>query len=299
MDESNSSEGFGEVEERESQESTEETSDNVGATESKETVEEVTEETPKTEETETKDTEEPELTEKGTKLDPNPQSALHQQLANEKRAKAQMEQVLGNPETLAKFMKQQYGIEVPVEAKAETESTQTKRYKAEDFSNLDDVAAKFNELQDSFDQKAKAYEKEISGLKSVTDDIVSGSRESQLLSTMEKDASSLRSVPELDPKSSDFVEGLESRIVQRYAQLDQDPSTGRFRGQTTLKEVAEDYIEAIKLGRKSGSEKAQTIVKDKTEGRVRTSTPAKEETDTSGMKPGDSIAAGIRKLGLR
>ncbi len=297
MDENNNTEGFGEVEERESQESTEETSENVGATESEEPVKEVKEEAPEAKDTETKDTEEPELTEKGTKLDSNPQSALHQQLANERRAKAQMEQVLGNPETLAKFMKQQYGVDVPV-SKTDTQ-TSTKRYKAEDFSNLDDVAGKFNELQEGFEQKSKSYEEQIKQLGNVVSALAEGSRESQLASTMEKDVSSLRSVPELKPGEPDFIDGLESKIAAKYVQLDFDEQTGRFRGQTTLKAVADDFIEAIRLGRTSGSQRAQTIVKDKTEGRVRTSAPVKDEQDTSKMNPGDSIAAGIARLKLR
>ncbi len=299
MDENNNSGGFGEVETREADESTEETSENVGATESEEPVKEVTEETPKTEETETKDTEEPELTEKGTRLDPNPQSALHQQLANEKRAKAQMEQVLSNPETLAKFAKQQYGIDISVKQETATQENQPKRYKAEDFSNLDDVAGKFNELQEGFEVKTKAYEDQIKQLGAVVSTLVDTGRETQLATTMEKDVSSLRNVPELDAKSSDFIDGLESKIAAKYVQLDFDEQTGRFRGQTTLKAVADDFIEAIRLGRTSGSQRAQTIVKDKTEGRVRSSAPVKDEQDTSTMNPGDSIAAGIRKLGLR
>lgn len=296
MDENNSSEGFGEVETRETEESTEETSENVGATESEETVEDK-EETPA--ETETKDTEEPELTEKGTKLDSNPQSALHQQLANERRAKAQMEQVLSNPEILAKFAKQQYGIDIPVKQETATQDNQPKRYKADDFSNLDDVASKFNELQEGFEQKSKAYEEQIKQLGTVVSTLVDTGREAQLATTMEKDVSILRNVPELNSKSPEFIDGLETKIAQKYLQLDFDEQTGRFRGQTTLKQVADDFIEAIRLGRKSGSQTAQTIVKDKTEGRVRTSPSVDETQDTSKMKPGDSIAAGIKRLGLR
>lgn len=299
MADDNVSEGFGEVEERQPEESTEETSENVGAPETEETEEPAKEETPEAETPETKEEAEPELTEKGTKLDPNPQSALHQQLANEKRAKAQMEQVLGNPEALAQFMKQQYGIEVPVAAKAETEQAQAKRYKAEDFNNLDDVAGKFNELHETYESKYKSQEEQIKQLGTVVSTLVDGNRETQLATTMEKDVSSLRNVPELKPGEPDFIDGLESKIAAKYVQLDFDERTGRFRGQTTLKAVADDFIEAIRLGRTSGSQRAQTIVKDKTEGRVRTSAPVKDEQDTSAMNPGDSIAAGIAKLKLR
>lgn len=294
------SEGFGEVEEREPEESTEETSENVGAGSTEEIETETEEETPKPETQETEEEKQPELTEKGTKLDENPQSALHQQLANEKRVRADMEKVLGNPEYLTKFLKQQYGVDV-VQAKAEEVAapSENKKYTAADFDTLDQVAEKFNELQSGFDQKSKAYEDNIKQLASTVSALVEGGREAQIATGMEQDASSLRSVPELKAGDPEFIDGLESKIVEKYIQSDFDPQTGRFRGQTTLKRVGDEFIEAIRLGRKSGSQKAQTIVRDKTEGRVRTSTPVKDEQDTSTMKPGDSIAAGIKRLGLR
>src|SRR5690606_18792007 len=48
----------------------------------------------------------PKLTEKGTKLDPNPLSAAHQELANERRKLAQYQQVLSNPEMLKRYAAQ-------------------------------------------------------------------------------------------------------------------------------------------------------------------------------------------------
>lgn len=303
MDSEENSEGFGTVEERESEESAEETSENVGVTESEEKTEEVESEAEKpkeeAEKVETKGSEEPELTEKGTKLDSNPQSALHQQLANEKRARSQVEQVLGDPKLLAKFAEQQYGIKIPVEQETAKQDVPTKQYTAEDFQNIEDVATKFNELQKSFDEKSRSYEEQIKELKTVADRLVDGSRDTQITSAMEKDVVSLKSVPELKRGDPDFVEGLEAKIVERYYQQDFDEQTGKFRGNTSLKRVADDIIEAIKLGRQAGAQKAQTIVKDKTEGRVRTSAPAKTEQSTDNMSAGGSIAAGIKRLGLR
>ena len=294
MDEQNNSEGFGEVVERETEESTEETSENVGATGSEEQVEETQEETQETEQSEESGTEEPELTEKGTKLDKNPQSALHQQLANERRAKAEMERVLSDPQLLTRFMKQQYGVEVPVQEAAK--EIQKKQYTAEDFKDIEDVASKFNELNEGFEKKAKSYESEIKELRTTVTALADGSRNSQIAATTERDATHLRTLPELNPKSSDFIEGLEAKIVNRYAQMDFDDRTGRFKGQTTLGQVAEDVIDAIRLGRQSGSKRAQTIVKDKSEGRVRSNTSAKEGVDTDKLSPSESIAAGIAKL---
>lgn len=299
MDENNdvSSEGFGEVEERLPDESTEETSDNVGATDSKEESGEAGEETQVQEQTEIKEEAKPELTEKGTKLDSNPQSALHQQLANEKRAKAEMERVLADPKLLARFMEVQHGVKVPVAEQSTTETS--KRFKAEDFQNVDDIANKFNEIQDGFSQKEKQYEDTIAKLSSTVNDLVNGTRNSQIATTMEGDVTSLRSVPELNPKSSDYIPELEEKIGEEYVRLDFDPQTRQFRGNWTLKQIADKYIDAINLGKKAGSQRTQTVVKDKTEGRVRSSTVVKEELDTDKMNPGDSIAAGISKLRLR
>lgn len=236
------------------------------------------------------------LTEKGTKLDPDPLSAAHQQLANEKRVRSQMEQVLASPELLAKFMEDQYGIKVPDGSKESTEETPIKEYKAEDFENLDDVAKVVNGLQRNFAEKTKAYETQIKQLNTAVQSLLAGGREQQLAGTMEKDVASLQREPELDPKSSDFIEGLEKDIAEQYHKLDFDENTGRYRGNYSLKEIGDRMIAVARKARAKGSLQAQTIVKNKSEGKVTTSPKVEDDVDEEKSNPADSIAAGISKL---
>lgn len=228
------------------------------------------------------------LTEKGTKLDPNPLSAVHQQLANEKAKARQMEQILTNPDLLAQYMKTRFPEPV--------KEQEVKTYKPEDFQNIDDVAKVVNELQNGFATKSKTYEEKIQQLSTAVQNLLQGGQAARLANTMSEDVASLRSKPELDPKSSDFIEGLEDDIASMYHKLDFDEQTGTFKGNYSLREIGERMISAAQKARKNGSLKAQTIVKDKSEGKIVTSPKVKEETSTDNLSAGDSIAAGISKL---
>ena len=265
------------------------------------TVESAQAETTVPEETETEEsTGEPEYTEKGTKLDSNPKSALHQQLANEKRTRLQMEQVLGNPQMLARFMEQQYGIKVPEpkqeETSAQVDAPQVKKFTADDFENIGDVAEKLNEIQETFGQKTAGYEKKIDELNSTISGLLQNGRNIQVANKMSDDVSTLRSEKELDPKSPEFIEGLESDIASLYHQLDFDQTTGTYKGQYSIAEIGKQIISAARKARAKGSLQAQTVVKKKTEGRVRTSQVVSDDQGDETLAPGDSIAKGVAKM---
>lgn len=285
----NQAERFGEVTEREVEDS-EDTSEEVEQSTETDNSEN-TGETDKTAETEVTETKEPVLTDKGTKLDPNPESAAHQLLANERRVRAQMEQVLGDPEKLTQFMEKQYGIK----SQSKVEAEPTKSFTADDFQSLDDVARVVNTLKTDFVQKTDSLVKENQQLKETVGQLQQGGRAQQLFSTMSDDVSSLRQEPELNPKSPDFIEGLEERIADRYKKLDFEENTGTFRGGISLSEVGKDLIDVARLGKKKGSLQTQTVVKNKSEGEIRTSTGVKDEVSGDKLSAGDSISLGIAK----
>lgn len=249
----------------------------------------------------------PEKTEKGTKLDPNPQSAVHQQLANEKRIRGQMEVVLADPAKLARFVKEQYGAEI-VFKKRDTEPTDkenaneeqpavtTKKWTAKDFENIEDVAEKFNQLQEDFSKKLSNRDALIDKLTKQVTGVMEGGRLERIADATAGDVTFLKSVPELNPKSPDFVPGLEGRISRQYRKLDFDEKTREFRGQYSLREIAEDMLDVVRDAKKAGSSRAQTIVRDKTGGRVRTSPAVDTEEDSDKLPPSESIAQGIRKM---
>lgn len=242
-------------------------------------------------------------TEKGTKLDPNPQSAVHQQLANERRTRGQMEKVLADPALLAQFVEKQYGIKMPVSgAQSEGQGDQgqsavtTKKWTAKDFESLDDVADKFNGLQDSFSQEIANRDKEIKTLKDQIGGIQDNGRLRSIAESAESDVSSLKSIPELTPNNPDFIEGLEGQIASLYHRLDFDEDTQQYRGQYSIKEIGKSLIETARAAKKAGVKRGQTIVRDKTGGQIRTSPGSKDAPDRETMTAGASIAAGIADM---
>lgn len=303
----NTDERFGTVEERETDESTEESNDvqveestdNQEATETQETEEnqetEQTQQSEETQDTEVQQEDQPKRTEKGTKLDPNPQSAVHQELANERRARLDRDKVLGNPELLARYMETQFGVKVQPRENTQTEEVKTKKYTADDFQHIEDVAETVNKLQDGFEQKIQSVSEENKQLKQAVSSLLFNDRASQVARTMETDITSLRSEPELNPRSPDFIEGLEEEIASMYHQLDFDESIGGYRGKQSLADIGKRIISTARKARQKGSIQAQTIVKDKSEGRVRTSQKSTNSVNTDNLPAADSIAAGIAK----
>lgn len=249
----------------------------------------------------------PKKTEKGTKLDPNPKSAVHQQLANERRVRTQMEQVLADPSLIAKFMQEQYGITVDLNRRGGQPAQQdnnnnqpvttSKKWTAKDFESLEDVAEKFNGLQEQFTSEISKRDDEIKALKGQLGGLSERGRILQIADSLEGDVKTLSSNPELNPNSPEFIPGLEDEIGALYHRLDFDEASGMYRGNYSLREIGESIIKTARAAKKAGSQRAQTIVKDKTGGKIRTggqsnnSAPSRDE-----LPPAQSIAQGIAKM---
>lgn len=301
MEDKSEDRGFGEVVEREEPE-TEPQGTDEGQLESKEQQDTEVEKTPESSETSSETTdnadnqEDVKLTEKGTKLDPNPQSAIHQQLANEKRIRTQMEQVLSDPALIQQFVKQQYGIDIPTPQKGEEAKPTTKKWTAEDFANIEDVADKFNQLQETLVSQISERDQKIQKLEGNVSQFISSVKMERLANTTESDVKSLRSEPELDPNSPDFVEGLENQIVELYQKLDFDERLGIPRGQHSLKEIGKQQIAVARQARKAGVQRGQTIVQDKTAGKIRTGTKPTPQVNPDNLSAEQSIAQGIAKM---
>lgn len=239
-----------------------------------------------------------EVTEKGTKLDPNPKSAVHQQLANERKMRTQMEQVLASPELLSRFAKEQFGIELPGGQKpaSETQPT-TQKWTAKDFESLEDVADKMNGLQEQFTSEISKRDTEIKELKGQLGGISESGRITRIAESLEGDVKSLSLEPELNPTSPEFIPGLEDQIGAMYHKFDFDEASGMYRGKYSLREIGQSIIETARNAKKAGSQRAQTIIKDKTSGKIRTGTQGNDKgANRDDLAPADSIAKGIAKM---
>jgi len=232
-----------------------------------------------------------EITEKGTKLDPNPQSAVHQQLANEKRLRAQYEQVLADPALLRKYAKEA-GMTLE-EAKAEIKEEKKALYTPDRFKSAQDVADVLNELQGKSDQTIAALQKELQGLRGELSGISSSRQVERVASSMQSDIGSIQEkYPQLNPKSPEYDKNLE-KDHELDAIDPSNPNSG-YKGQFSLAKIAERFMRVRGVGAKEGSQRAQTIVKTKMAGKVVTSSKNSSK-DTTSSDPGTSIAQKIQK----
>lgn len=231
--------------------------------------------------------EKPVLTDKGTKLDPNPESAIHQQLANERRLRSDYEKVLTNPELLRKFA-QEAGYSL-TEAK---EALKEEVFSAEKLQTNEDVAKALNEIK----QEALSVKKENERLRSELEGITSSRRVEIVANNISSDIATVREeFPELNPKSAEYDPELEKEIGELYNELDFDPRTNAYKGNYSLAKLARKIMSAAGKARKKGSEQAQMDVKVKQTSKVVTSAKPVEDSGESSKDPATVIAQRIAK----
>jgi hypothetical protein len=236
--------------------------------------------------------EEVELTEKGTKLDPNPQSAAYQQLANERRLRQQYEQVLRDPGLLKKYA-QESGMTL-AEAKEEVKED---LYSVDKLKTAEDVANALNEIKTGFTKNLSNLQEENQRLKSELTGLSSSRQFEYVANNMQKDISTVREkYPELNPKSSEFDPELEREIGSFYHELDYDPQLGGYRGNYSIAKITDRIMKAAGRARDKGAKKAQTIVKQKEAGKVVTSSKASSKSESVSTDPATAIAQRIRKI---
>lgn len=253
------------------------------------------------EETEVQETEtqageqgEPQYTEKGTKLDPNPQSAAYQQLANERRLRQQFQQVLDNPEALRKYAAQM-GMTL-TEAKAEIKDEQKKLYTPDRFKTPEDVANALNEMAADHQKTVAELRAENQRLKEGFSGFSESRHIEHVAATMTQDIAAVRAkYPELNPNSPDYDPELEREIGEAYHELDADARTGGYKGNHSLAKIADRYMRIAGKGRQRGSQQAQTNVRVKQAGKVVTSSRPVSKESSESKDPGTVIAQRIAK----
>lgn len=248
---------------------------------------------------------EPKLTDKGTKLDPNPQSAVHQELANERRVRLELEKVLTDPVKLREYMKES-GYETPTQTQTETKTepkVAPELQQVLDLMNPDklqtvgDYAAalkasfEYNQkLVNDHQTKVEALTKELSGL-SVD------RRVEAVANSIDKDISLVREkYPELDPSKPEFSPELEKEIGELFNELDYDASAKMYRGQHSLASIAERFMRTAGALKKAGSLDAQKIIKEKRMGQSVPTGKATAERGEENLSPGQVIAQRIARM---
>ena len=151
-------------------------------------------------------------------------------------------------------------------------------------------------MQNYFVNLLKRKEEEIGKIKNAVGGMQNTSRMNQIADRTTSEVNSLRTVPELDPKSPDFIDGLEGQIASLYHTLDFDPESETYRGQYSIAEIGKLLVNTARQARKAGVQRGQTIIKDKTGGKIRTGGTSKGAVDREEMSAGASIASGIASM---
>ena len=233
------------------------------------------------------------ITEKGTKLDPNPQSALNQQLANERRQRMEYERFLSNPQALKRYvedLERERGV-----SHTEPVKTTGEEITLDQVQTTEDMQKYLGQQQNKIDAKLK----EVDTLK---EGIASQAQEDRIGRTITSEIDEVRSkYAELRPKNADgsdnpdFDKELEKELGDLFDELDLDPKTGKYQGKVSLMRLTDRFMKAAKRGQDQGSKQAQTVVQDRRNGRVTSGTVTESEPDESKLSASQTIAARIKR----
>lgn len=224
------------------------------------------------------------VTEKGTKLDPDPMSALNQQLANERAKVRQFEQFLSNPDNLRRYL--------------EEVERETGRAKApQDEISIDKVQT-VEDVQRFLNQEVAKIRAEAEEVKRLKYGLASQAVEEKVGSTITREVDEVRrKYPELRPTNADgspnpdFDPDLEHELGELFDELDLDKRTGAYRGSVSLLKLADRLMKAAKRGQDQGSRRAQTLVQDRRTGRVISGGSSDSQPDESNLTASQTIAA--------
>lgn len=263
-------EGTEEVQDNEDQAIDSDSSENAEVSQTDQAQQEPTKETKSGQE------EKPQLTDEGTKLDPNPQSAAYQQLANAQRKLRAYEAVLNDPNLYQEFA-----------GKLGKQPDKPQEITPESLASVEDVAKVLNEVR----SQTLSYQQEIASLKGQLGQMTSKQYQSEVHQSLSDGIKLVREkYPELR-EGDQYNPDLEREIHDLYHELNYDPQTDGYSNRFPLPMVAQRIMNAYNLTKKAASQEAQTLVKQKSLGKVVTSEKSgKEAQDVSEMSIAQRIA---------
>ena len=241
------------------------------------------------------------VTEKGTKLDPDPLSQANQLRANAERRAREYEAFLNDP--------------VKVKAYLEDLEKETGAGKKEDEKSSDDISKldpkkleTVEDLQNFAEALKEATRKEIAAVKSQLTGFTSNQQQKETASRIQSEIAEVQTkypqLRELNPdgsKNPDYDEELDKLVGETYNELDLDQRTGNYRGKVNILSIADRIMKAKTIGEGNGSRKAQTDVIDKRKGRVITSKTGGgvQTVDDSKLSPAATIAERMKRAASR
>jgi len=240
------------------------------------------------------------ITDKGTKLDPNPQSAVHQQLANAKREVEDYRAIMQDPVQLKKYI-----AELEADLGGEQEIVATKKDEEEfvtdpdKIENTKDLRSYAKYLEKKQSEQIDSIKKEISKEREVSAFKETNTRISSEIEQVQKDYPELRALNADGTKNPDFDPALEKEVADLYEELDFDPKRKVFMGKVSIKKVADRIMRVRHLGEANGSKRAQTVIVDRRNGAVKSNSGGGGTPDESQESPAQTIANRIARANKR
>lgn len=223
-----------------------------------------------------------EKTDKGTKLDPNPQSQMYQRLANAERAQREYEALLNDPTRLKKYLAELEPDEKQGEEEIREEDIQTE--------------ADLKKYLKQQNKKIENWKKEQEVRESKRSEQI---RATEVSNRIQSDITTVRTeYPELNPKHPKYNPDLDRAVGDIYNNVDFDQLTGTYRGQVSIKTIADNVMKAAGVSKKQGSQEAQTIVRDRRTGKT-ISGASQQSIDESKMSARQLIASRMARASKR
>ncbi len=172
------------------------------------TTENTTEEQPQETTTEAEEAKgQPQYTEKGTRLDENPMSALNQQLANERAKARQYEALLNDPQKVKAYLaelERERGV---------GQQAQEGEIRPEQIQTIEDIHRYLEQERAKDRQELEQLKQYIGNFSQVQGVLAVGDR-------IRNDISQVRQkYPELDPRSPEYDEALEKELGELYEEI--------------------------------------------------------------------------------
>lgn len=239
-------------------------------------------------------------TDKGTKLDSNPKSAVHQQLANANREMQRYQEFLQDPKAVRKYLEDLEGelgektgeTKEQIRDKAEDENLVTDPSK---IQTPEDLQSYIKFLTKGIEKEKESFRKERESFNQQATEKAINERLVSDIDTLQNKYPFLRATNADGSANPEFDAELEKEITDQYQELDFDKKSGKFLGKISILSIAERAIRIRKLGEATGSKKAQTVVQDKRAGAVKTGGGKTTSSDESKMTSTQLIASRIAK----
>ena len=237
------------------------------------------------------------VTDKGTKLDPNPIQQAHQLRANAEAKVRMFEDFLDDPVKLESYLQD---LKKERGGQGKEEKTED-LIDADKIETVDDLRKYAKQLRDQNTREIDSVKREMGGIKQGEQVRQIASKIGSEIKSIQDKYPALREFNTDGSKNPEYNEELDTAIGNFYNKLDFNGRTKMYRGRYSILGIADQFMKVRGIGVKSGSQQAQTIVKDKRTGRIITNQGggSDSQSDETKQSAAQTIAARMKRAASR